>query len=581
MKIYICSDIQIHNLKINFTPYILVLFFFVNFSLVYGQKFQLKVSTQLEENNKILKRISFIEWHDSEASVHNEIGGIKSALELKGFLNTSLDTSIHSDSIYKARFFLGNRIEDIRIFYINSGGASSINLKNLLKPLSKEFTDTYIEIPFEEVTNLLRAVVNYFEEAGNSFTEVTLENIVLKDEVAEAHLKITATGKRTIDKVIVKGYEGFPDKYIRNDLNLKINTVFNDAKLLDASSAIITLPFVEEIKSPEVLFTDDSTYIYLYLKKKRSNKFDGVLGFASKEDSEGINFNGYIDFTFNNLFNGGESVAVLWKNNGNNSQRFFISVEIPYIFNLPITPKAEFEIFRQDTIYNNITTKLYLSYFLNNKNKITGVFNTESSNDLLKVNDPDLNVQSYKNLFFGITYDFRVLNNDILFPEKFRINISGLYGSRKIENENTSQSKFFLIAHYLLSLNAKNYLFFQNQSALLNSENYYNNELFRIGGVNTIRGFNEESIFVSAYSILNLEYRFKPNNSSYFYTISDFGYVADKIIDQATKIYSLGFGYSFITKIGLLNLSYAIGKFGDQPFNFGDSKLHIKLISIF
>jgi translocation and assembly module TamA len=138
-----------------------------------------------------------------------------------------------------------------------------------------------------------------------------------------------------------------------------------------------------------------------------------------------------------------------------------------------------------------------------------------------------------------------------------------------------------LIAHYLFPLNLKNFIFFQNQSGFLNSENYYNNELFRIGGINTLRGFNEESIFASAYSILNLEYRYKPNNSSYFYTISDFAYVNDEIIDQTTRIYSLGFGYSFLTKAGLLNLSYALGKFGDQAFNFGDSKLHIKLISIF
>ncbi len=568
-------------MKVNFTPYILLLFIFVNFSLLYGQKFQLKVTAQLEENNKILERIAFLEWHDSEESVHNEINVIKSSLELRGYLNASLDTLLFTDTIYSARFILGDRIERIRIFYINSGGASSIDLKNLLKPLSKEYTDTYIEITFEDIPGLLDRIVDFFEEKGKSFTQVTLENIGLEFEIATANLKITTARKRTIDKVIVKGYEEFPKKYIRNDLNLKINSVFNDKKLLDASSAINTLPFVEEIKSPEVLFTDDSTYIYLYLKKKRSNKFDGVLGFSSKEDSEGLDFNGYIDFTFNNLFNGGESVALLWKNNGNDSQRFFVSVDIPYIFKLPITPKAEFEIFRQDTIYNNVTTKLFLTYLLNSKNKITGIFNTESSNDLLKVNDPDLNVQSYKNLFFGISYNFRVLNNDILFPEKFSLDISGLYGTRKTENENTSQSKFIFLAHYLLPLNAKNYLFFQNQSALLNSDNYYNNELFRIGGVNTIRGFNEESIFASAFSILNLEYRFKPNNSSYFYTITDFGYVANKIIDQTTKIYSLGFGYSFITKIGILNLSYAIGKFGDQPFNFGDSKLHIKLISIF
>ena len=575
------SDIQIRDLKVNSTPYILILLFLANFSLLHAQKFQLKVKTQLEENKKILEIISFVEFHDSDESVRNELSVIKSKLELKGFLNNILDTLKLSDSVYTAEYLLGTRLQRIRIYYGNSEGGSSIDLKNLLKPISKIITDSYVEISFEEITVLLAYIVNYYEDNGNSFAQVKLKDITLNGEIAIANLKISSSRKRKIDKVIVKGYDNFPEKYIRHNLNLKLNTKFNENKLLNASTAINSLFFVDEIKPPEVLFTNDSTYIYLYLKRKRSNKFDGVLGFSSKENSDGLDLNGYLDFAFNNLFNGGETLALLWKNNGNNSQRFFVSAVVPYIFNLPITPKVEFEIFRQDTIYNNVTTKFYLSYLINSRNQITGVFDTESSNDLLKVSDPDLNVASYKNLFFGAAYNFTVLNNDILFPEKFKLEISGLYGSREVENINTSQSKFFLIAHYLLPLNSKNFIFFQNQSAFLNSENYYINELFRIGGINTIRGFNEESIFASAYSILNLEYRYKTNSSSYFYTISDFAYVNNDIIDQITRIYSLGFGYSFITKAGLLNVSYALGKFGEQAFNFGNSKLHIKLISIF
>jgi len=575
------SHIQLHNLKLNFTPYILIFFFIANFSLIYGQKFQLEITAELEENDKILERVSFVAFHNSENSVRKEISLIKSQLELKGFLNTVLDTLILSDSLYTAKFLLGERLERIRIYYNNTEGASSIDLKNLLRPRSNKLNDSYIEISFGEIEDLLNYMVAFYEDQGNSFTQITLNDIAIDNELATAHLKIKKSRKRKIDKVVVRGYEAFPKKYIKHDLNLKQNTIFNDEKLLNASNAINSLPFVDEMKPPEVLFTNDSTYIYLYLKKKRSNKFDGVLGFSSKEDSGGLDFNGYLDFAFSNLFNGGETVSLLWKNNGNNSQRFFVSAEVPYIFKLPITPKVDFEIFRQDTIYNNVTTKFYLSYLINIENQITGVMTTENSNDLLKVNDPDLNVASYKNSFFGVSYKFRVLNNDILFPEKFNLDITALYGNRKVENETTEQSKFSLIASYLLPLNQKNYIFFQSQSAFLNSENYYNNELFRIGGVNTIRGFNEESIFASTYSILNLEYRYKVNNLSYFYTITDFAYIGDKITDQTNRIYSLGFGYSFITKAGLLNLSYAIGKFGDQSFNLGDSKLHIKLISFF
>ena len=115
----------------------------------------------------------------------------------------------------------------------------------------------------------------------------------------------------------------------------------------------------------------------------------------------------------------------------------------------------------------------------------------------------------------------------------------------------------------------------------MNSDNYLANELFRIGGVNNIRGVNEESIFASIYSVFNLEYRFKPNATSYFYSITDFSYTENDIANQKTNIFSLGLGYALITKAGVLNLSYANGKFDNEPFSIQNSKIHVKIISTF
>lgn len=319
----------------------------------------------------------------------------------------------------------------------------------------------------------------------------------------------------------------------------------------------------------------------MYLKKKQSNRFDGVLGFSSKEEGSGLDFNGYLDFLFNNIFNSGESIALLWKKNSNNSQRFLISAETPYIFNLPIIPKASFEIFRQDSTYNNITFDFGLSLLLNNKNKLTAAYNSENSNDLLSTNQSNPNIKSFKNRFFGVSYNYNLPNNDFLFPQKLNINFSAFLGNRTSENLKTSQSKFNLIANFIYSINFKNHFFIQNQSALLNSDNYYTNELFQIGGVNTIRGFNEDSILASSYSIFNLEYRFKPSSSSYFFTITDYAYVKNQVSNSNSNIYSLGLGYAFITKLGILNLSYALPKIENNAFKIDDAKINIKLISVF
>ena len=63
----------------------------------------------------------------------------------------------------------------------------------------------------------------------------------------------------------------------------------------------------------------------------------------------------------------------------------------------------------------------------------------------------------------------------------------------------------------------------------------YDNELFRIGGTKLLRGFNEEVIFASFYSVFSLEYRLLFNQNSNLFVFSDLGYT-EQITDLTQKI---------------------------------------------
>jgi hypothetical protein len=317
----------------------------------------------------------------------------------------------------------------------------------------------------------------------------------------------------------------------------------------------------------------------LYLVKKRSNQFDGILGFASNEDGGGIELNGYLDLSINNIFNGGETISLYWKSNGQDRQRFYLETEVPYFFNTPLTPKVNFQLYRQDSTFNNVKAQFSLQYSFRERGQIAAHFNSESSNDL--TNGATAGVTSFTSMFYGLSYGFRLLTDDPVFPLIFDLSLSGLLGSRNDDMETIRQSKFLLHVNYLYQIDQKNYLFLQNNSGILNSEDFLDNELFRIGGVNNLRGVNEESIFTSSYTIFNLEYRYKPNPLSYFYSITDYANTLNDSTEQRSSIWSLGLGYAFRTKAGLLNISYAIGKFEDSPFNFDNSKIHIKMVSNF
>ncbi len=559
-------------MKFIHTPYIYILIF-LNFNL-YAQDLILKPETANPENRNIFDQITFRKINPDKEEILKQTDSIRQQLQQKGYLQNEIKSFEHKDHIYTVTFLLNKKVERIRIHY------GSALPEELIKKYSDKRNGSYFEIPFDQTEIFLKETVNGLEASGNTFARVHLSNIRLTDQMAVADLIVERTPSRTIDDVIVEGYEEFPKSFISHRLHLKKGSSFNLQKLELASVNTKSLSFAREIKPPEVLFTNDSTFVYLFLKKKKSNSFDGLIGFSSKTEGSGLELNGYLDVRLRNIFNHGEHISLLWKSNGNDSQQFDLSTALPYIFNSPATPELTLNIYKQDTTFINTNFNFAVYIELLRNARIAALYHSENSTDLRNTGASE-DIGSYKKNKYGLNFGYYIFRNDRLFPEKFTVDLNGFYANRKTDAETSNQNIFELKINYLWEINTRNYLFLQNQSGLINSDHLYTNELFRIGGINTVRGFNEESIPSSAYSIMNIEYRYKTTTDSYFYALTDLALLNDQTEDLSTGIYGFGLGYSFLTKAGRINLIYALGKFEQEPLNFNNSKLHIKIVNYF
>lgn len=547
------------------TPYIYILLFALICIPSHGQQITLRLQGHGESDQEVLGSVGDERILSSRSQLGEELDEVMSKLERMGYLEARLDRLTENDSLATATYLLGERTKTIRLGY----------------PPAIEALEgrAEAEIPFDRLEEHLQELADRLEDRGRSFSAVRLSDILIRNGMAQAELLVSEGTFRTIDKVVVRGYEDFPKNYLQRGIGLRPGSKFSKSKLEQASRALNGIDFAEETRPAEVLFTPDSTLVYLYLKKRRSNRFDGIIGFASREESSGVELNGYLDLALNNIFNGGETIALYWKSNGNDRQRFFVEAEVPFIFGSPVTPRFNFQLYRQDTTFSNVTASLDLGYWINPRNQLTASVRTESSNDLRTIKGSD--VSSYSNFFVGGMYSLREPLDDPVFPNRFSLRLEALAGSRKTDLESAGQGRFLVDAAYLWSFSERHHAYVRNQSGLLNSPDYLENELFRIGGIYNLRGVNEESLFVSSYSIFNLEYRFKPSNESYFYTISDFAWMENRVADEAFNVISFGLGYAFRTKAGILNLSYANGTFENSPFSFENSKVHVKIVSYF
>ena len=119
---------------------------------------------------------------------------------------------------------------------------------------------------------------------------------------------------------------------------------------------------------------------------------------------------------------------------------------------------------------------------------------------------------------------------------------------------------------------------------IYNSPNIFRNELFQIGGYKLLRGFDEESIYATQYVVATAEYRYLVGLNSYLFSFIDAGWAKNKYksVNISNNFISTGIGILFETKLGLLNMSFAVGKRNDVNFNLSQSsKIHFGYINYF
>lgn len=534
---------------------------------IFSQQYNLIVSSRVNSEKSILEKIKYKKIHNDSISIKTEIKNIISSLKNNGFFLATVKNIIKKDKSFTAYLNLNKRVEKASLTF---------NDKDLHLTKGLLLKKNILEIPIKKLQSTLLYISKKIENQGKSFSKLQLKGIKIRNSILYGNIYIQESNKRTINKTIIKGYENFPEKFIKNYLKIKRNTLFNKEKLSSISSLSKKLIFADEIKPPEVLFTKDSTLLFLYLKKTQANSFDALVNFASKENGK-LLFNGHIDLKLNNVLNSGESLNLFWNSIGNERQEFKIETKIPYILNSKFSPELVFSIYKQDSTFLTTNFKTTVNYDLNEKSKIGVFLNSDKSQKLIE-NDTN-NIFTLSNFFIGAIYNFSIPKNDFLKNNLFYFDITFSAGKRNIKQEKTNQIKITLNTSYIFELNSRNSIFIKNNTGYLNSSTYIDNELFRIGGQNSIRGFNEQSIFAKNYSYFNLEYRYLTSETSYLYTISDIARITT--LKKGENLLSLGAGYLFRVKNTQININMAINASKNSQAKITNTQLSISWINYF
>lgn len=562
--------------KIKFITLLIVFAFYFD---GLAQNLNLSVLGLNEKETTIIDSLNYNSNHTNFSSINKELSTIKKNLILKGFIeNKLIELKKENDSLVLATIHLQKKISTIKIYY-----KKDLIDKNLLSSLVKNINDSYFILPIEETESVLNRINNEILINGFPFSQLKLTEIKKTNQnTLEAKLVLKKNQEaRKLDNIVIKGYKKFPKSYIKQYLKLKTNTTFNIAEIRKKVNTLNNLRFANNIKEPEILFTKDSTALYLYIEKNKSNAFDGFIGFGNSETDSKLTFNGYLNLDLNNNLNFGESFKLLSKSDQNEQKTFNALLNMPFLFNSPLGSEFELNIFKKDSSFTTTNQSAKIYYQLNYKNTISlGLTSTQSSN--LLENTEALTVKDFNSEFYTLNYEYIDRNNrNLLYQIKSQLNLQLGLGDRSFETVNTAQKLIKLESSKILTLNETNSIYLRLNGYKLFSDNFLENELARFGGINSLRGFDENSILASTYGLINTEYRYILSKSIYAHSIIDIAYVENNLINQKEKLYGYGIGLGILTKAGLLRFNYANGKNERQKFKLSNSKIHLSLTTVF
>ena len=545
------------------------------FNIGAAQQLQLKISSSDPVETTLINAIGYSNTFEDYKTLEAEIYTLKKQLLQQGFIETQILQISKQGDLVVAQLSLGQHYESIHLFAEKSlfEFLELDDIKNL-------DNSPYYIVKLSALENFLETLTSNLSAKSYPFARVALKNISpIEASTLGADLSVITKKARQLHSIKIKGYEKFPKAFIKHYLGIKPNTPFDLNTIRSKTEALNQLNFTKQIRPAEVLFTPDSTHIYLYLEQTKSNQFDGFLGFGSDEATGALDLNGYLNLNLVNTLNFGESFRLNYRSDENELKTFRAQLTLPYLFKSPIGSELELNIFKKDSTFTTAEQAANLFYQINPKQKLFLGIRTSQSNTLAAENTTTLS--NYKTNAYEIKYTYlKRTTQNLLFPIKSALEIRLSTANRKTTDTQTAQSLFLLKGTKQINLNAKNSLYVRFHAQAIESETYLSNELIRFGGINSIRGFEENSIDATRLGVLASEYRYQLSPNLYIHSIIDAAYFESPSLDRQ-KLYGFGVGFGLRTEAGLLKFNLANGKTETQNFKISESKVHLSITASF
>lgn len=500
----------------------------------------------------------------------------------KGFPLASCDSLVWERNKLRVKYYRGPSYNKIRVLIAEKDEDFIRSIPSLSeKALGNMSYDG------QRLKEVLESVLSYCENNGYPFAKVGLNRAKSVADEVHVDLQINTGPYVEIKSIEVKGEAAVAKKYVCNYINIQEGDAYSEDALKDISSRMQQVAFLSEIRAHEVLFTPEGCVLYLYLKSNPVSLINGVAGLQQDPISDKTIVTGDIRLKLQNTLKRGELLEMNWRSLQPGTQELNAAFNYPFLFNTPFGIKSSFALYKQDSSFLTTNVNLGIQYFLKGGNYINAFYERENS-AVLRSSSMLGNLSNVSTNRYGLGFYRRRLDY-IPNPSKGLIVESTASLGRRNSRENdtsivevatTFKVDFSVDAFFPIT--PRNVLRFNGRIQSYYAPEIYTNEVFRFGGLNSQRGFNEQSLWATTYALIRAEYRFLVDKNSHLFAFFDQSLYESTVSGYAQdEPYGFGAGFSFGSNLGIFSISYALGKQMGNPIQLSDGKVHFGYIAYF
>ncbi len=507
-------------------------------------------------------------------SVRKQLSSDSSSVALTFFLDEGTQSVIHWFTIDGNTVF---QEKEIRSRFQTSPG----------KPLNQTVLEKDIDMLLDD-----------YENNGYPLASITVDSVRLdsSDHSKLFFALVVHQGPAVfLDEISVTGNTATKGFVVEREARLEKDELYRQKRIERIRHRLERLGIFSSVSEPELylkLNPEHATSVHgglrINVQDENTNNFDGIIGYVPAPAAGGASYlTGNVLVSMRNLFGTGRATTIHWLRESAVTQELELSYFEPWVAGYPVNAGVDLFQRKQDSSYVTTRVNGRADLLVSDQFSIGGLVKWNSVYPSSSLNY--FTVFESNELSFGVDmrYDTRdnLLNptHGVLYSTSYERGTKHIPGPEQylslIAVKNYVQQRVTVDLETYVSLAVQHVAVLTLHGRQITSSHIEQSDLYQLGGTNTVRGYRENQFYGSQMVWTNLEYRYLTGRASSFFGFFDAGYFsrpADalrSIVEQQQLIYGYGVGMRVETALGIIGVSFALGK-GDT---FSTGKIHFGL----